>query len=379
MVDLTRGHGRRYWSGMVSLAVGKDGTVLLSRRNPPFAGWVAIDEFEDLFQHLTGGRVLCAEHRSIRTAIGRMESRLIGPFLRFDEQVGGELLLVVAREPSDLRMVYALPNARKRFRKIAGYVIDSYFAESFERSARHYDHVFSTTEEGADLLRSRYGVSSSVLRQGFDCLRWANAEADRSIDVIGFGRQPDSYHRSFQAAFHTSESKVLYLHSPIGSRTGADVYTERPMMLKLLQRSKISLAFHLLVEPIGERPRAANFVTSRWLESLGTGCLVLGKKPLGQMAEGMFPWSDALIEVPDKPSDAVEMMKSLLSRPNFIQETRRQNVLEMCRRHDWRDRIRDIYQCLGLPLPESLTAELNALEGLIGDLSTEPARASARS
>jgi hypothetical protein len=378
-VDLTKGLGCRYWSEMVNLAVSKDGTVLLSRRYPPFAGWVAIDEFEDLFQRFSGGQILCAEHRSIRTVIGRTKSRFSGPFLKLEGRVGGELLLVVAREPSDLRMVRALPNARKRFRKIVGYVIDSYFVEAFERSARHYDHVFSTTEEGAELLRSRYGVSSSVLRQGFDCVRWANAEGDRSIDVIGFGRQPRSYHRCFQAAFHTSESKVLYLHSPIGTSTGADVYTERPMMLKLLQRSKISLAFHLLVEPQGERPRAANFVTSRWLESLGTGCLVVGKRPLGQMAEEMFPWSDALIEVPDSPSGAVEMMKSLLSKPNFIHETRRQNVVEMCRRHDWRYRIRDIYRRVELPLPESLTAELNALEALTRDLSQEPARASARS
>src|SRR5262249_3339874 len=148
---------------------------------------------------------------------------------------------------------------------------------------------------------------------------------------------------------------------------------------KLLQRSKLSLAFHLLVEPIGERPRAANFVTSRWLESLGTGCLVVGKTPPGQMAKEMFPWSDALIEVPDSPSDAVEMIESLLSRPNFIDETRLRNVAEMCRRHDWRYRIRDIYQHVELPLPESLTAELNALEALTRDLSQEPARASARS
>jgi glycosyl transferase family 1 len=373
VVDLTKGHGRRYWSDMVSLAVGKDGTVLLSRRNPPFAGWVAIDEFEDLFQRLTGGRILCAEHRSIRTAIGRMESRLIGPFLRFEEQVGGELLLVVAREPSDLRMVYALPNARKRFRKIAGFVIDSYFAESFERSARLYDHVFSTTEEGAELLRSRFGVSASVLRQGFDCLRWANTGADRSIDVIGFGRQPDSYHRGFQSAFHTSESKILYLHSPIGTRTGADVYTERPMMLKLLQRSKMSLAFHLMVEPVGQRPRAASFVTSRWLESLGAGCLVLGKKPPGAMAQEMFPWPDALIDLPDAPSRAVEFIMSLLSEPNFISETRSRNVAEMCRRHDWRYRIRDIYQQLQLPLPDSLKLELQALAALDLPLLRDPA------
>jgi hypothetical protein len=364
--DLTNAYGSRYSFGMMNSASAHDGTVLLSRRNPPFAGWVAIDEFEDLFESVTGGQIICAEHRSIRTVIGRMESRIIGPFLRFDEQLCGELLLVVAREPSDLRMIHAVPQARKRFRKIAGYVIDSYFAESFERSARRYDHVFSTTEEGAELLRRRYGVSSSVLRQGFDCLRWATADADRSIDVIGFGRQPESYHRRFQSAFHTSSSKVLYLHSPIGARMGDDVYTERPMMLKLLQRAKISLAFHLLVEPVGQRPRAAGFVTSRWLESLATGCVVVGKRPPGPMAEDMFPWPDGLIELPDDPSRAVDFVASLLSDREFIAATRSRNVAEMHRRHDWRYRIRDIYEQLGLPLPERLKLELHALATLEG-------------
>ena len=349
---------------MVSGAGNKAGTVVISRRQPPFAGWVAIDEFEDLFARFSDGHILCAEHRSIRTIVGRTKSRLFGPFLLLDDASTGDLLLVVARNPSDLRMVRALPDARKRFRQIVGYVIDSYFLEAYGRWAGQYDHVFSTSEEGAELLRRKFGVSSSVLRQGFDCLRWANTDAGRSIDVIGFGRQPDSYHQRFQAEFHTDRSKVLYLHSPLGVHTGPGVYTERPMLLKLLQRAKISLAFHMMVDPIGNRPRDAGFVTSRWLESLGTGCVVVGKRPVGVMADEMFPWPNATIEVPDDPARAVALITELLEDPGFIADTRARNVAEMCRRHDWRYRIRDIYKHLQLPEPELLKRELQALDSL---------------
>ena len=343
--------------------------VLLSRRNPPSAGWVAIDEFEDLFQRFDGTRILCPEHLSIRSAFGRMQSRLFGPFNRLnDMDAGGELLLVVARAPSDLRMVDALPDARKRFRNIAGYVIDSYFTEGFESSVKQYDHIFSTTQEGVEWLKGKYGVSSSVLAQGFDCLSWASIDPGRSIDLIGFGRQPQSYHREFQGAFHSSTSGILYLHSPIGAQAGANVWIERPMMLKLLQRSKISLAFHLLVEPIGGRPRSANFVTSRWLESLGAGCIVLGKKPLGKMASDMFSWPNALIEIPDNPAEAVEFAKGLVFDPNFLHETRTRNVVEMCRRHDWRYRIRDIHEHFRIPIPEELQKEIVALDTLVDRL-----------
>ena len=296
--------------------------------------------------HLVGEvRIVCPSRRKrLSGLLGKIQGNIVGPFNRLkDFDANGDLLLVVARSPSDLRMIYSVANARRRFRHIAGYVIDSYFTEDFKSSVKNYDHVFSTTEEGADIVRAKFGVSSSVLRQGFDCLSWANVDPVRCIDVIGFGRQPQSFHREFQRSFHTRQSNVLYLHSPIGSSAGPAVWDERPMMLKLLQRSKMSLAFHLLVEPQGNRPRAANFVTSRWFESLATGCIVVGKRPPGKMAAEMFDWPNALIELPDIPSEATDLIQTLLSDAEFLQEVRKRNVLEMCRQHDWRYRIRDIY------------------------------------
>jgi len=263
--------------------------LLLSCRDP-FVGWVAIDEFEDLFSSCDQSQIAILSRRpALPSLIGNVRNRFFGPFMGLKQlEQKGDLLLVIARTPSDLRMLQAVPRARARFRYIAGYVIDSYFTEDFGRATKEYDHIFSTTEEGAEVVRARFGVSSSVLRQGFDCLNWANLKGERSLDLIGFGRQPKSYHAAFQRAFHHRNSSIMYLHSPIGTIRGESVWTERPMMLKLLQHSKMSLAFHLLVEPIGSRPRAASFVTSRWFESLACGCVVLGKRPPGQMAAEMF-------------------------------------------------------------------------------------------
>jgi hypothetical protein len=360
----------------------KDGTisetsnVLLSRRNPPSAGWVAVDEFEDLFNRLCGGRILCPEHRTmLRGPLGKAQRRLLGQYHRLTNiDAEAELLLVVARTPSDLRMLYTLAGARKRFRRIAGYVIDSYFTEGFESSVKDYDHIFSTSQEGADLVRERFGISSSVLHQGFDCLAWANIDPARSIDLIGFGRQPASYHREFQRSFHDSRSNILYLHSPIGAKTGLAVWEERPMMLKLLQRSKMSLAFHLLVEPQEARPRSANFVTSRWFESLAAGCVVVGKRPLGKMAAEMFGWPNALIELPDAPSEAAALIKTLAFDAKFLRETRTRNVIEMCHRHDWRYRIRDIYEHFHISLPECLKREIIALQELANQMALHDTR-----
>jgi len=79
------------------------------------------------------------------------------------------------------------------------------------------------------------------------------------------------------------------------------------------------------------------------------------------MAAEMFCWPNALIELPDNPSDGAEMIKTLASDTNFLRETRIRNVSQMCQKHDWRYRIREIYEHFGLPIPQSLESELFAL------------------
>jgi glycosyl transferase family 1 len=338
--------------------------VLLSKREIPFpfVGWVAVDEFEDLFSSLTGSRIVKARRPERSGLVGKIKDRLAGPYPSITDVDSGDLLLVVARAPIDLQMLLAIPNVRKKFRYIAGYVIDSYYTENFPSITGAYDHIFSTTQEGADTVRSRFRISSSVLAQGFDCLTWASLNELRSIDIIGFGRQPPTYHHEFQRSFHTLGSQLLYLHSPIGNIKGGVVWEERPMMLKLLQCSKLSLAFHLGLEPETVRPRAAYFVTSRWFESLATGCIVVGKRPPGQMAKELFPWSDALIELPDEPRHASAVIADLAANTEFLRKTRARNVFEMTQRHDWRYRIRDIYTHFDLQLPPLLIEHLSSLE-----------------
>ena len=354
-------------------AFGTSSNLLVSGRHPPFAGWVAIDEFENLFSAMDGSRITgLTSRRFLLNRLRRIGERFLEPFVSLDDvEQRGELLLVVARTPSDLRMLYDVKHARKRFRNIAGYVIDSYFVEDFPAATKEYDHIFSTTEEGAVEARTRFGIPSSVLRQGIDCLSWACVSGDRSIDLIGFGRQPPSYHKQFQQAFHNPQSALIYLHSPIGAAAGDDVWIERPMMLKLLQRSKMSLAFHLSVEPQNARPRAASFVTSRWFESLASGCVVVGRRPPGQMSEELFSWKNALIELSDDPGESAAMIAVLASDAKFLEATRVQNVIEMCYLHDWRYRIRDIYQHFGLQQPLPLQDSLVLLDRLIEKLKLD--------
>lgn len=336
--------------------------VLISRRENQLVGWVCIDEFEDLFAELGGATIVAPRMRPhLPRVLSRVRDRVLSDVsIGADETLEGDLLLIVARSPSDLQALRAVKDWRRRFRHVAGYVIDSYFFGGYSSITRQFDHIFTATSDGADFVQKTFGVPSSVLRQGFDCLRWHSISDDRSIDLIGFGRQPPSFHQCFQKEFHRADSPLLYLHSPIGVTRGPQVRTERAMMLKLIQRSKLALAFHLLVEPQGSRPMAM-FLSNRWLESLAVGCIVVGKRPTGEMAEEMLNWPDATVELPDDAAAAAAVVIELATNAAYLSAARRRNVMHMCAQHDWRYRIRDVLGHFGLPTPPRLRAELDAL------------------
>lgn len=337
-------------------------SVLYAGLTTPHAGWVAIDELAELLV-----KYLKAEILSPKPAMGKSFGRLIHPHkVRFEplHTTGGDVLIVVARSPSDLAMINTIPGCRKKFGKMYGFVTDSYFQDGFVKETALYDSITVTAYEDVDFPKKRYGIPVHQLYQGADCLTWVPRELKyREIDVMGFGRTPPSYHACFSQCFHPPSSPYLYLHSPLGNLSGPSVHLERGMLFKLLHRSRISLAFHLLIEPQGNRPRSM-MVTSRWLESLLSGCIVAGRRPVSRMADDMLCWPNATVELSEDPQTASEELVSLLSCNDSLEQQRRTNIFQTISHHDWRYRIEALCQIMDLPVPEALHNDLARLHEL---------------
>ena len=200
--------------------------------------------------------------------------------------------------------------------------------------------------------------------QGTDGLTWAPRNLmSREIDVIGFGRIPPTFHKLFSQRFHSPDSPYLYLHSPLGHLSGDAVHLERGMLFKLLHRTRISLAFHLYVEPQGDRPRSM-MVTSRWLESLLSGCIVAGRRPVSRMAEEMLFWQNATIELSEDPLCAADELIALLSHNDTLEQQRRINISQILSYHDWRYRIEAFCNMMNLVVPDALHDDLSLLREL---------------
>jgi hypothetical protein len=342
-------------------------SVLYAGMATPHAGWVAIDELAELLVRYFNAEVLSPEPFA-----GAWPQRWIHPHrARFKplQTRGGDVLVVVARGPGDLAMVNAIPDCRKKFSKIYGFVTDSYFQAGFVRETALFDAITVTAHEDVAFPQARYGIPVRQLYQGANCLTWVPRQArQREIDVMGFGRTPPSYQACFSRRFHPASSPCLYLHSPLGNLSGPTVHNERGMLFKLLQRTRVSLAFHLYVEPHGDRPRSM-MVTSRWLESLLSGCIVAGRRPVSRMADEMLFWPGATVELQDDPEAAADQLIDLLARNDSLEQQRRTNIFQSLSHHDWRYRIRDMCAMLELPVPPSLLDDLSLLKALASEFS----------
>ena len=337
-------------------------SVLCAGHASPHVSWVSIDELAYLLVHYYKAELL-----SPRQAPSSWSDRL----LRRQQTryyplscSGGDVLLVVCHAPNDLALIDVIPDCRGKFARIYAWVTDSYFQAGFGGTTACYDAITVTAHEDVAFPRDHFGVPVHQLYQGADCLSWVpRTEAQRAIDVIGFGRMPPSYHAYFSRLFHVPDSPHLYLHSPLGNIAGPSVRLERGMLFKLLHRARVSLAFHLFVEPQGDRPRSM-MVTSRWLESLLSGCIVAGKRPISRMADEMLFWPGATLELADNPRQAGEELLDLLARNDELHAQRRTNIRQMILHHDWRDRILKLSGLFGLPVPTELTEDIERLQAL---------------
>ncbi|NEQ24283.1 MAG: glycosyltransferase family 1 protein, partial [Microcoleus sp. SIO2G3] len=123
------------------------------------------------------------------------------------------------------------------------------------------------------------------------------------------------------------------------------------LLAKLLDRSKISLCF----EPSYiERFQGYSPILLRWFEGWASGCTIVGRRPFGQGVADLMDWKNSTIELPENSADWIPFFEDLLGDEEAIAANARRNYRECLLRHDWRYRLRDLFNLLELPVPEKL-------------------------
>jgi hypothetical protein len=153
-----------------------------------------------------------------------------------------------------------------------------------------------------------------------------------------------------------ARTPATFSREPLDRRSD---HADLQLLYRLMRRSKSSLCFDTLYPGMREFPYS--FVTLRWFDAFATGCAVVGKRPVTREADRLMPWPDSTLELPDDRDAAVEMLETLFDDVPRLRRIRLRNHYEALAHHDWRLRVRAIFEDLGLALPRGLRGELGQL------------------
>lgn len=198
------------------------------------------------------------------------------------------------------------------------------------------DYVFVSSEQSAWNLnriigkKNVYWIPEGVNPGDYQFLPVEN----RDIDVLSFGRKYEDFHNKI--AEPLMQEKINYLYSSANEK----IFNNTESFIEGLSRTKISICFPTsLTHP----QRAGNIetMTNRYLQSMASKCLVLGKAP-DEMIRlfGYNPVVDADFNHP------VQQIKDILDNFGQYTELIEKNYRNVVMNHAWINRWEKISEIL---------------------------------
>jgi len=286
---------------------------------------------------------------------------------------GPNILLIVGLSGSFPLSIFTLKPLLDQFDLKIAYILDGFDANHLEHTLTAYlDHLFVISAEQVDAIQNRLSIPTSFLPLGFNTLPQPYS-ARRTIDIIGYGRTQPEVHQCLQRHYNQSaESQHIYFHSTFDRGTVRDRQEHNTLHNRLLSLSKISLCFEVSGVPrfCGQSP-----LLYRWLEGWATGCAIVGKQPFGRGVTELMDWPDSTFELPDQPDEWIPFFELLLADEERLQQVSFRNYQECRRRHDWRYRVKSMFEQVGIPIPDQLQQEITQLQKSVSAIADAPAQA----
>jgi hypothetical protein len=282
---------------------------------------------------------------------------------------GDETCLVICSSPADLGCLFLVPEWRTRFRRIVGWVIDSFWIDHIPRSLRYsgaFDHIFITTEEDLPAWKRLVKSPMSCLPLGSDVLRFGSGQVDRPVDLLRMGRQPDEWKSDEETG---RDCREIGLEFQGGTPYIDDATEGQRVLMEVYGRSKLLLASSNMASATHYTHPTRDYLTTRWFDAVASGTSVVGITPKAKVVDQLF-WPGALLELgTTNRAEGLKRIAELVKswRPEQATENHRQALLRL----DWRWRFAAIARELG-ESPEALDAEIRLLKQAAGCADLTP-------
>lgn len=150
---------------------------------------------------------------------------------------------------------------------------------------------------------------------------------DRNIDVLEFGRRYDRYHSLIKDSAQEIGWNHLYEREK-----GRLIFATKADFISGLSRSKISVCFPQS-ETHPERFGAMETLTQRYLESMVSGCILVGRAP--QELIKLFGYDPV---IPIDWAHPAEQLRRIIERPEDHESLRIRNLSMAKSMGDWKQR-----------------------------------------
>jgi hypothetical protein len=299
-------------------------------------------------------------HPPARPALQR---KLSGIFA--SPQASAPTCLLICQSPADLNSVVSIPELRRYHGRIVAWVFDSFWTSmipQWVRFSRIFLCIFVTEKEVVDIWRQRIPAPIEWLPWGSDALKLGSSRADRSLDLLRFGRQPAEWDND-----ELSEVKCRLLGLSFHGRPESftDPEENQRALMSLLGDTKLALAFSNRVSPSVQTHPSREYITGRWTDALAAGATVAGIPSRSESISTLL-WPEALL--PLETVDQDEGLAVIASAVRGWEPARaRLNHLRSLERLDWRWRFSRLAEVLEVR-SERLDNELRLLRDSIHSL-----------
>ncbi len=328
---------------------------------PDEVGWQPIYKMVNLLSGYFNSKCLSVELRkSLRNS-----TKLLSLVPR--RKNGDTVALLIAYDPGQLNAIANSYFFRKRYKKIYAWVIDSFWTDRIPliaKNTRTFDHIFVMDESDVEEWRRQCKADISALPWGTDV--WSNYQErlslvdKKTVDILRIGRQPEAWADDDCTQKVCEKQGIIFRGRPPFGSTSEESANN---VVKAYQESKIILAFSNDVSPTSYTHPTKQYLTARWTDALGQGCVVAGKRPESMSASRLL-WEGATVEVSavDMQTGLQELVSALT---HLTEENLRNNIKNSLERLDWRHRFYDLMNVLGY-YPPGFIREYEELQKTVG-------------
>lgn len=352
---------------------------ILSIRNKSFGpAQCCLNEFEDVLVECCQGTLIEPDYSETEFGLKLLYEKFVGvtkiDFPKPTSISHQQILIIVVFTVWDCKLLNHMPkNWKKRFDVVVAYVFDAAYPvydfatklkianSRLASNLKVLDCLFIPMTGCIQELNETFKIPIVTIPMAADVSKFGSNKHDRWIDVMGYGRQFAPHSQILENTYNDpAYNRIYYYTSHMHIQRIHNVNEHRRLFWKLLNNSQISLAYDVLTTPCEQF--FLSFVSQRWFECLAAGCMIIGRRPVCPEANDLLNWEDATIEVPDDPNSLIPFIEDLLNDKERLQSVQNRNYLNALGRHDWRYRIADMLNYLGLKQPIPLQRSVATLQ-----------------